>query len=84
MWEWCADAFRVRSMKSAAKRRNLIARRENERVIKGGSFLCHRSYCWRYRIAARSGRSEDSAASHTGFRLAHSESDRVRSAPPAA
>ncbi|MEM7025152.1 MAG: formylglycine-generating enzyme family protein, partial [Pseudomonadota bacterium] len=53
VWEWCADPFRVRSMKSAAKQRNLVARREHERVMKGGSFLCHASYCWRYRIAAR-------------------------------
>jgi len=71
VWEWCGDAFRVRSMKAAARQRNLIARRDNERVMKGGSFLCHNSYCWRYRIAARSGRGVDSAASHTGFRLAY-------------
>jgi len=70
VWEWCGDPFRVRSMKAAARQRNLVARRDGERVMKGGSFLCHNSYCWRYRIAARSGRSADSAASHTGLRLA--------------
>lgn len=71
VWEWCGDAFRIRSMKAAARQRNLVARQNNERVMKGGSFLCHNSYCWRYRIAARSGRSVDSAASHTGLRLAY-------------
>ncbi len=42
-----------------------------ERLLKGGSFLCHRSYCHRYRIAARMGRPPDATASHIGFRLAY-------------
>jgi sulfatase modifying factor 1 len=37
-------------------------------VTKGGSFLCHISYCMRYRPAARHSMEEDSPASHTGFR----------------
>lgn len=69
VWEWCGDAFRVRSASKAAKARNKAARAEDERVLKGGSYLCHRSYCWRYRIAARTGRSPDTSAGHTGFRL---------------
>ena len=37
---------------------------------KGGSFLCHRSHCYRYRIAARSGISRpDPTAAHQGFRV---------------
>jgi formylglycine-generating enzyme required for sulfatase activity len=40
-------------------------------VQKGGSFLCHKSYCYRYRIAARMGLSPDSASSNTGFRIAY-------------
>jgi formylglycine-generating enzyme required for sulfatase activity len=39
-------------------------------VTKGGSFLCHISYCMRYRPAARHSLEEDSPASHTGFRCA--------------
>lgn len=73
VWEWCADAFRVRSLGRSAKRRDAQARAERERVMKGGSFLCHRSYCHRYRIAARTGRSPDSAASHLGFRVAYDD-----------
>jgi sulfatase modifying factor 1 len=38
------------------------------RVMKGGSFLCHASYCNRYRVAARTGNSPDSSASNVGFR----------------
>ncbi|HEV7263353.1 MAG TPA: formylglycine-generating enzyme family protein [Falsiroseomonas sp.] len=71
VWEWCADAFRVRSLSAAAKQRNKAATAERERVMKGGSHLCHRSYCYRYRIAARSGRSPDTSAGHLGFRLAY-------------
>ena len=55
VWEWCADPFRVRSLSAAAKSRNRAAAAGKERVMKGGSFLCHRSYCYRYRIAARTG-----------------------------
>ena len=38
------------------------------RVIRGGSYLCHRSYCNRYRVAARSSNTPDSSAGNTGFR----------------
>lgn len=70
VWEWCADSFLVKSLTRAAKERNRRARAEKERVVKGGSYLCHRSYCYRYRIAARSGRSPDTSAGNTGFRIA--------------
>ena len=38
------------------------------KVMKGGSYLCHRSYCNRYRVAARSSNTPDSSSSHLGFR----------------
>lgn len=37
-------------------------------VIKGGSFLCHVSYCMRYRPGARHSIESDSPTCHTGFR----------------
>lgn len=40
-----------------------------KRVIKGGSFLCHESYCESYRPSARRGTSPDSGSSHVGFRV---------------
>ena len=70
VWEWCSCKFRVRSVGKVAKARNAQAKTEREHVLKGGSFLCHRSYCWRYRIAARSGRSHDTSTCNAGFRLA--------------
>ena len=69
-WEWCADRFRVRSVGKAARVRNKQAVAERDYVLKGGSFLCHKSYCWRYRIAARSGRPGNSSACNAGFRTA--------------
>ncbi len=38
------------------------------RVIKGGSYLCHDSYCNRYRVAARSSNTPDSSTGNMGFR----------------
>ncbi len=67
-WEWTADAFRVRSLSKASKAH--AAAMAGHKVIKGGSFLCHESYCTRYRIAARTGNTPDSATSHMGFRIA--------------
>lgn len=72
VWEWTADAFKIRSVASYARTRNQAALRASDKVLKGGSFLCHRSYCYRYRIAARIGLSRDSASSNVGFRVAFS------------
>lgn len=41
---------------------------QKEHVIKGGSFLCHDSYCASYRISAKMGQTFDSSSDHTGFR----------------
>jgi hypothetical protein len=43
-------------------------------LTKGGSYLCHRSYCYRYRIDARSGSTADSSTGHMGFRIVWPES----------
>uniref|UniRef100_A0A8C5JMQ8 Sulfatase modifying factor 1 n=1 Tax=Junco hyemalis TaxID=40217 RepID=A0A8C5JMQ8_JUNHY len=43
-----------------------------DRVKKGGSYMCHKSYCYRYRCAARSQNTPDSSASNLGFRCAAS------------
>lgn len=67
VWEWTRDTFKIRSMKKAARQRQ--KERAGHKTLKGGSFLCHRSY--RYRIAARSGNSPDSTTSHQGFRLVY-------------
>jgi sulfatase modifying factor 1 len=40
-----------------------------QRALRGGSFLCHDSYCNRYRVAARSANTPDSSAGNIGFRV---------------
>lgn len=67
VWEWTVDPFIIRSQRKKARERQ--ARMKGFRLAKGGSFLCHPSYCWRYRIAARTGSSPDSASTHMGFRM---------------
>ena len=42
-----------------------------QRVMRGGSYLCHDSYCNRYRVAARSSNTPDSSAGNIGFRCAN-------------
>jgi formylglycine-generating enzyme required for sulfatase activity len=65
VWERTADPFRIKSLKKSAalKLRDI----PGFNVQKGGSYLSHCSY--RYRIAARSGNSPDSATPHQGFRM---------------
>ena len=69
VWEWTAQAFKVSSLKKSVARAH--ADKKGFKLVKGGSFLCHASYCYRYRIAARSGTSPDSSTSHQGFRLVY-------------
>jgi formylglycine-generating enzyme len=67
VWEWCADAL-MRDSKPATCCAPTTA--TDEKVQKGGSYLCHHSYCTRYRIQARSGSSPDSSTGNVGFRIA--------------
>jgi sulfatase modifying factor 1 len=62
VWEWTLDCFD----RSLDPHVDAAA----SRVLKGGSFLCHASYCSRYRPGARSAAARDSSASNVGFRLA--------------
>ena len=60
-----------------------LAGMQGFRLSKGGSFLCHRSYCFRYRIAARSGTSPDSASTRRGGSGTPSRRTSGRPTPPA-
>jgi formylglycine-generating enzyme required for sulfatase activity len=67
VWEWTSDIYRIKSLKKQVRQR--LNRMQGYRLSKGGSFLCHASYCYRYRIASRSGNSPDSTTTHHGFRI---------------
>jgi sulfatase modifying factor 1 len=58
VWEWCTDWFDPRPGPDRGK------------VMRGGSYLCHDSYCNRYRVAARSRNTPATSTGHLGFRVA--------------
>jgi formylglycine-generating enzyme len=69
-WEWCADWFSTTFHTTASRIDPPGPPSGQARVMKGGSFLCHKSYCNRYRVAARSSNTPDSSTSHMSFRCA--------------
>ncbi len=82
VWEWCSDLYHH----AYYQEENLRGISHNpkgpttsfdpkepyatKRVQRGGSFLCHKSYCKGYRISARMKTCSDTSLSHTGFRCA--------------
>lgn len=68
-WEWVADWFSAQHLKTEATNPK-GPKHGTSRVMKGGSFLCHASYCNRYRVAARTQNTPDSSSSNIGFRCA--------------
>jgi len=70
VWEWCHDRFSVtwHAQAQAAKIDPTGPPEGDRRVQRGGSFLCHHSYCNRYRVAARTSNTPDTSGSNTGFR----------------
>lgn len=70
VWEWCADWFGT-SFSAQAQDPDGPSTGQSK-VMKGGSFLCHASYCNRYRVAARTLNTPDSSASNIGFRCVRS------------
>lgn len=70
VWEWCADWFSA-DYHVDGPRTNPAGPPDSEStVMRGGSYLCHSSYCNRYRVAARSSNTPNSTAGNIGFRCA--------------
>lgn len=67
VWEWTQDWFGTAHPKHETVNPR-GPKHGTERVMKGGSFLCHASYCNRYRVAARTKNTPDSSTSNIGFR----------------
>lgn len=61
VWEWREDAWTAHRAPSLEG---------DVRVIRGGSYLCHDSYCTRYRVAARTSSAAEDTSSNKGVRLA--------------
>lgn len=80
VWEWCSDWYRADYYQQFS--RNSVAMDPKgpassydpeeplipKRTVRGGSFLCHASYCASYRVSARMKTSPDTGLEHTGFR----------------
>jgi formylglycine-generating enzyme len=83
VWEWCSDWFDFdfykRSEAAAANTQgpeqgyNPSMPFQQEKVVRGGSFLCNDDYCSGYRNARRMGSTPDTGLNHTGFRCARNE-----------
>ena len=81
VWEWVADAWvtdhrrywRGPGHVLENVQVELAGRLEDravERVKRGGSYMCHASYCQRYHTASRSHNTADSSAQNLGLRCA--------------
>ena len=70
VWEWCADWFSPDTYRERPPPTRSGRRRAWSRVMRGGSYLCHDSYCYRFRVAARSSNTPESSSGNLGFRCA--------------
>jgi formylglycine-generating enzyme required for sulfatase activity len=84
VWEWCSDWYRADAYE-IAKRAGVATDPKGpercwdpeeptalKRVTRGGSFLCHVTYCEAYRTSARRGSAYDTGSPHIGFRCVKS------------
>lgn len=82
VWQWCSDLYHATYYQEEAKKELSIDPKgpttsfdpdepyATKHVHRGGSFLCHRSYCKGYRITARMKTCPDTSLNHLGFRCA--------------
>lgn len=80
VWQWCSDFYHASYYREEAKKDLSINPAgplksydpdepfASKRVHRGGSFLCHKSYCKGYRITARMKTCPDTSLNHLGFR----------------
>jgi len=68
VWEWCADWYSPHYYATSPHKDPRGPLSGQSRVLRGGSYLCHDSYCNRYRNSARSSNTPDSSMGNTGFR----------------
>lgn len=74
VWEWCSDWFGTDHLENngnfaTSTLTNPTGPTRGEgKVMRGGSYLCHHTYCNRYRVAARTANTPDSSTGNIGFR----------------
>ncbi|AYY14359.1 formylglycine-generating enzyme family protein [Actinobacteria bacterium YIM 96077] len=72
VWEWCLDWFDPTWHRDAPRVDPAGPGRTGRKSMRGGSYMCHHSYCFRYRVDARSSNTPDSSAGNIGFRCVQS------------
>jgi sulfatase modifying factor 1 len=70
VWEWCGDWLDIDYYRHSPIESPSGPATGTSRVQRGGSYLCHASYCRRYRVSARFGSEPDSSTGNVGFRVA--------------
>ncbi|MBG99690.1 MAG: serine/threonine protein phosphatase [Solibacterales bacterium] len=70
VWEWVADWYDPTYYRSAPTRNPIGPEKGNEKVHRGGSWMCSRNYCRGFRVAARQKTSPDTGLNNLGFRCA--------------
>ena len=68
VWEWCSDWFSATKQSTDRQENPTGPTTGTARSMRGGSYLCHSSYCNRYRVASRSSNTPDSSTGNLGFR----------------
>lgn len=68
VWEWCSDWFSTFHRGERPFNNPTGPKQGTTKVMRGGSYLCHHSYCNRYRVAARTSNTPDSSSGNVGFR----------------
>ncbi|MCC3314693.1 formylglycine-generating enzyme family protein [Nocardia africana] len=69
VWEWCSDFFSPDYYRHSPEANPTGPDLGRDRVMRGGSYLCHLSYCRRYRVSARQGSEPVSSTGNLGFRV---------------
>jgi formylglycine-generating enzyme required for sulfatase activity len=70
VWEWTADWFSTTWHRDGPRVNPGGPTSGERRALRGGSYLCHASYCRRYRVSARMANTPDSSTGNIGFRCA--------------
>lgn len=71
VWEWVQDYYGERAAPGRLPENNPTGPEHGfQRMQRGGSFLCHVSYCDRYHVHSRTRNDPDSSTSNSGFRVA--------------
>jgi formylglycine-generating enzyme required for sulfatase activity len=73
VWEWCADWYAADYYQNSPPANPAGASNGEERVIRGGSWMCAENFCSSYRVASRSHATPDSGLNNLGFRCARDE-----------